>query len=314
MGSFYVINTAVNGLETGALILIYAVIWRWYQRQRHVDLRQAAVLGALLGLASWVRIDALVVAGVFALAMALRRAWKRAATLVMVALATVSPWLLYNLILLGSPVPSGGQAQTAIEFSWFRLGRIVDALAAVGLPWTPIPPALPAWTYWLRACAAMVLVMWAVVWGWRSTLSPSQSRTMSFGGTFLAGYLVLAAYYATTSFAYWFYGRYLAPIVIVPIVILGVLLVQLAAIWRVSAAIALTFSVLIAVTAHWTERIFPPNPMFTEQVALVSSVVPPDTAVGAWQSGTLGFWRERVINLDGKVNPEALELADHGLR
>jgi hypothetical protein len=34
--------------------------------------------------------------------------------------------------------------------------------------------------------------------------------------------------------------------------------------------------------------------------------VPADTWVGAFQSGTIGFFHDRTINLDGKVNPEAL--------
>jgi len=38
----------------------------------------------------------------------------------------------------------------------------------------------------------------------------------------------------------------------------------------------------------------------------VEGHVTADTWVGAFQSGTLGFFHDRTINLDGKVNPEAL--------
>ena len=33
--------------------------------------------------------------------------------------------------------------------------------------------------------------------------------------------------------------------------------------------------------------------------------IPEEQVVGARQSGTLGYFRNRVINLDGKVNPRA---------
>jgi hypothetical protein len=42
-------------------------------------------------------------------------------------------------------------------------------------------------------------------------------------------------------------------------------------------------------------------------VAWVNHNVPAETWVGAVQTGTLGYWHDRTINLDGKVNPEALQ-------
>ena len=42
-------------------------------------------------------------------------------------------------------------------------------------------------------------------------------------------------------------------------------------------------------------------------VRWVDENVPPAAWVGAVQTGTLGYWHDRTVNLDGKVNPEALE-------
>jgi len=41
-------------------------------------------------------------------------------------------------------------------------------------------------------------------------------------------------------------------------------------------------------------------------VEWVQKNVPDDVWVGAVQTGTLGFFHDRTINLDGKVNPDAL--------
>ena len=46
--------------------------------------------------------------------------------------------------------------------------------------------------------------------------------------------------------------------------------------------------------------------MLAEQVPLVEAHVPPNDLVGAVQSGTLGFLRDRVVNLDGRVDVSAL--------
>ena len=48
------------------------------------------------------------------------------------------------------------------------------------------------------------------------------------------------------------------------------------------------------------------NKNYTDQYALIQANVPPDQMVSAGQSGTLGYFRDHVLNLDGKVNQEAL--------
>jgi ABC-type sugar transport system permease subunit len=48
------------------------------------------------------------------------------------------------------------------------------------------------------------------------------------------------------------------------------------------------------------------SPFYNDQLQLIEAHVPRDEAVSASQSGTIGYFREQVVNLDGKVNPEAL--------
>jgi hypothetical protein len=42
-------------------------------------------------------------------------------------------------------------------------------------------------------------------------------------------------------------------------------------------------------------------------VGWVEANVPPQTWVGAIQTGTLGYFHDKTVNLDGKVNPDALQ-------
>lgn len=46
-------------------------------------------------------------------------------------------------------------------------------------------------------------------------------------------------------------------------------------------------------------------------VRAVARHVPNGTRVAALQSGTLGCFRDNVVNLDGKVNPAALRVRGH---
>jgi hypothetical protein len=46
--------------------------------------------------------------------------------------------------------------------------------------------------------------------------------------------------------------------------------------------------------------------VYWEQLALVGAQVPDTDDVAAGQAGTLGYFRQRVVNVDGKVNREAI--------
>ena len=86
-------------------------------------------------------------------------------------------------------------------------------------------------------------------------------------------------------------------------------------IWRRLATSRLRFAgpvLLLLLVAHLFSRssitVSPPwgNQAFFRSVEWVESNLSEDTWVGAFQSGTLGFFHDRTINLDGKINPQAL--------
>jgi hypothetical protein len=52
--------------------------------------------------------------------------------------------------------------------------------------------------------------------------------------------------------------------------------------------------------------LFMGNLMLQEQMSLVEHYVPQNEVVAAGQSGTIGYFRHNVVNLDGKVNSQAL--------
>jgi hypothetical protein len=120
-------------------------------------------------------------------------------------------------------------------------------------------------------------------------------------------YAGLVVYYTRTFFADWFYIRYFAPLSLIAFVYLPALLA--ARLPRVGAALGIAACIGAAalLAGAWQGAGLFGASAHHRQAALVTAHVPPQDAVAAGQSGTLGFLRDRVVNVDGKVNPEALE-------
>ena len=122
-------------------------------------------------------------------------------------------------------------------------------------------------------------------------------------------------WYILYSSATYFYARYLAPLTLVAVV--GGTWLLLRAIGSRSAAVpvgvaaVLSVAAIVVFSALDIGKLFPGNVMLTQQVPLVESQVPPGAAVAAGQSGKLSYFRDGVVNLDGKSNVDALAHAGH---
>ena len=350
LASPLMLNHAYNGLETGAVMFFYASIARWMQLSRDETWLGLGVMGALVGLLVLARIDAAFVALVLGLNELRRSwkcgiivMLARGATLGGTALLVSLPWWLYNTLYFGSPMPTSGTAQQAWALEWLRLEHAEWALRLVLFPWlfagayegaigvdVPIPaePGYMTMTLmgFLRTAAlvGVVLLLWRA---WRSgvmrrdldTADPQErrriARTREFATCFLIAFAGLVVYYAFSFIAYWFYYRYFAPLALIAFVVAPIV----AARWIVGrpsltpAAIVvtvLTLQIVILAGFAWVGRGLGGNTVYHDQVALVRQHVPPEAEVAAGQSGTLGFFRERVVNTDGKVNREALAYQD----
>jgi hypothetical protein len=141
----------------------------------------------------------------------------------------------------------------------------------------------------------------------RREAAPPKRAPLSPGDEVLVAYVaMLLCFYVFAFGAPHFLGRYLAPSI--------VLTVPLVAVWLARhARIALaTLALGIALNAPYFVRSLRGTParesrFWTEQTALTLARIAPSCIVGAGQSGTLSYFRDGVINLDGKVNPAALD-------
>lgn len=262
-----------------------------------------------------------------------------------VALLVSAPWWLYNQIFFGSPMPTSGTAQQEWGLEWLRFEFADWALRLVSVPWIfagAKETAVDLWIPWPFGPAQAIqltltgflrtLLLVAVgvaLWRWlrsgaaareRASADAAQqrrtARTLEFALCFAIALAALVAYYALSFIAYWFFYRYFAPAALFAFVVAPILWARLAATKRaagIGIAVAIVLTLQIGGLAVWARggEGLGGNTVYHDQVALVRTHVPPGDEVAAGQSGTLGFFRDRVVNVDGKVNREALAYQSH---
>jgi 4-amino-4-deoxy-L-arabinose transferase-like glycosyltransferase len=315
----------LNGLETGLVLLLLTITWRYYQTHASQAWRTSLVLGVLLGLTVLARVDAAIFVAMFSVTRALverwgtwrQRAWRSACSGGIAVLVSL-PWWAYNVAVFGHLVPSGGRAQQAWELSWDRLWKGLNALSGVLLPFNTAVLVIPLWLEILRLCllGALLILAWRL---WPRLVAPlrdsaSLQRTWLFGGSVAGAMLALSVYYMSSSFAWYFYTRYFAPLALPATVALasgGLGLLRSRPRTLPVILAALVISALLPVGyRHRGMTMVIDTPTYHKQLPLVQATVPADVVVAAYQTGVLGYFRDHVVNLDGKVNAEALQYRD----
>lgn len=321
LGAGHLYFAHFNGLETGLLLLGHALVARGVLDGGLDRLRGAAGLGALAGLTVLARIDAaLLVAGLVVAEVALgagttRDRLGRAVMFGAVAVAVSSPWWIYNAVAFGSVMPTSGTAQQAWGLEAYRLVEAGRATLMATVPWASLPGSGHtgglAWGA-ARAVAALAL-LWATIH--RSGREAVDATDVApglrlYGVGAAVAVLGMLAYYALGSYAVWHYPRYLAPFALPAVVWAALWVTQRPPSLRLAAALLAPALTLAAVTDLWTARAASQSMFWQHQIPLVETHVPDGTVVASWQSGTLGYLRDDVVNLDGKVNPDALDRKD----
>ncbi len=326
-GCIYLFRHAFNGLETGlSLALVTWSLVRAATMDR-TRTRSFVGLGGLLGLAVLARIDAAFLVTLLGLTELARVApgtpagtpagtptepprLLRAAAVCGVALAVSSPWWIYNVTVFGSLMPiSGGVNQGSHLGNLPEMRQMLDAVA------TGFAPYLYAWRFdaapiaLLRLATAGVCVAaiarWVPVFARRATARRAGSVEWVFGAA-LVYIAVLAGWYMTQSRTSYFYSRYLVPAALIAVPVTSAALGARMQAVRAAKPIAIA-AALLATAVAWAGPLASArgagNAKYRDQLTLVREHVPGDALVAAWQSGTLGYYREGVVNLDGRVNP-----------
>jgi hypothetical protein len=226
-----------------------------------------------------------------------------------VAVVVGAPWLVHNQLSFGHIVPISGRSESLTPRTSENFEELAVCLAEyIGVA-IPIPDALARKAVSVLPSTGVVV---AAIYVARRIYREATPATRCFIVAMALYALFLSVEYAIVFEAPYFMARYLFPISpflallwIGPLRLglekLGEQRVFLTA--RIASLVALLVAVALALRVHARG----PEHEHRHVVEWVNRNVPKTSWIGAAQSGTLGFFHDRTINLDGKVNPEALE-------
>jgi hypothetical protein len=317
-----VVSHSMNCLESGLYVLFVGLVlvhvFRSTTSASSPRYAHWAAVGALLGAAFWARNDAVLfclsIATVhlaWGLPGAPPRAIHRLAELTVagaMVTAIASPWLVFNYTNFGHIIPVSGQAESMDAKFGANAALIAPNLFGYLTLLVPIPSELHREPGVVAACVLAIGFFGQLSWSFVHKSQSSAAKQAWLLG--VATTVAFAAFYGLFFGAPHFMSRYL--LALSPFY---------AAAWGESVRILWgrlertgpqmaelpTIALLalpIGLNARNYRRITQ-DPHF-QVVEWVSANVPDAVWVGAPQSGTVGYFHDRTINLDGKVNAAAL--------
>jgi hypothetical protein len=338
--SNFLLVQAFNGLETGFLFLMVLLTLDRVLRMTGSRTDYAGI-GILLGLCFLTRIDACFLVSGFCLANlgfgagTLPRRFVGSVIAGALAVFVSLPWLLYNQLVFGSLMPLSGQAYSSLRISGGRLLFSAAQSSNALVPYLRYPEWISRHgeAFIVLAITSLLFLMLLVVAA--MLLNSERKKGDPARGEFTPNSLLLAAtvvlyclfltlYYGFVSTAIHFYARYLTPYAFLGVATVSIVLGITASRSRRATYGVAAVLVLQAALLHVVHSYMGKSGYYHEGVALVRQHVPLGVAVASKQSGTLGYFSDDVVNLDGKVNadvtsypgfPETLPqyLADHGI-
>ncbi|MFO7627132.1 MAG: hypothetical protein R6V62_07735 [Candidatus Fermentibacteraceae bacterium] len=337
--SYNVMKESSNALETGLYLLMLMLASMLYLRIAagvRTGFPAKVFFGVFLGLVTLTRIDS----GLFVVALAVhyvfiakpveemaagRRVIRRFASgpLLWAAgwtLATL-PWWLYNIGLTGNPLPISGLVQTmghttdpSILFSeiltnlWYAAHVTLDNLTFI--LWVPLRAIYFVTVRSVALLAVKAFALAVFVFIAARNIKGGEFRKMlpwrdlSFFPLFLLGLLLFYVFYFNVE---WYMNRYLIPVSIAAVVVLSSVLDRLRDRYTIIVlAGGILFNLAVSVSTYSVSY----NPMYLYHWGWVRDNVSDETWVGASQSGTLGYFHDRTVNTDGKVNTEIFGLPE----
>jgi hypothetical protein len=292
---FFVLPTLTGFEMAFALAAMLLALAAW-DRNCHPFL-----VGLLCGFSVLARVDTLVMAGVFAVAMATQRRLGDIARFTLGVALVAGPVALWNAIAFGHPLPDSG----VIKAHYRGVGAILQAASAVGLavPRILLPGRVVDWclsvaplAIWLLA-AIILLICGRAAWR-------RENRVLgALAVGFALPYIALIDPQETGALVRYFYPVW------------AILAMLMARSFRPAAVALLVVIHALDVTvyARW-DRATLPAPSFVGSAhvlapAVIERTVPPGQLVGSFDAGALGYFSPRpVINLDGLANHEIVEL------
>jgi hypothetical protein len=329
----YILFVSLSGLETPLQTLFISILL-WYILVR-VDRgapthKQTTVVGGLIALAFLSRMDSVLLGiGIF-LALTLRAVWEKRglvdkkeifsliAPIIsggLVASLLVSPWILWNLLVVGRLTPVSGAALRALRLEG---GSSYWEMVVLAIYQT----AIFVWNYFfyglfssllgrIKAVVAFSLLIVIILTLYKKNMFSDLVKRLDF---LIIGGMIYYPFY-------WFYelgmrGWYSLFTSLILTIILALAVTEFMkfaaskdiAIREVVVVIMIFSGLFVASGAvQYQEGAYPQELTKYEVAQYIDEEIPADTPVGSFNTGIYQYYTPNhdVINLDGVMNPEA---------
>jgi hypothetical protein len=314
------------GLETGlysalllASVTYYAQLSITRSKGDPVRLWQWAAFGSLLGFTVLARIDAVLLVAAIALYELYKfkgRGGISGVVLSLVAFIISSPWWYYSYHTFGSIMPQSGIAESMHNGALAEniMHGVITAGNILSIFFFLPNYDFPGWFYYAWFFAAGIGILWLTKRYSLKHYLRQYYNTSSLTPLYLfCGALLI--YYVFFFAAPHFLSRYFQPLRITGLVlaacVLPKIILHVADVYRRKKNIALPLIVTSAlIIAGLNVSGYAYNFLISRTTDFYYigkfALAHPDQKIGMDQSGTAGFIAPNVINLDGKVNYEAL--------
>jgi hypothetical protein len=224
------------------------------------------------------------------------------------ATVMLAPWLLWVHAVSGHWAPSSGESQFGVigADAVLRLQAALRAVVHQLSPWfyPPLADGVLPPSVTLQVAAEVALIASALFLV-RAGRQPDRSQTRDIVTTWTGSIIALLTVYVVSFWPRYFYPRYFAVSSVVILPALAAALAQVCGRRRMVVcfvAMGLGFAVTMAVTLH---RGATGNEL-SITAHYIDAKIDRHLRVGEFSSGVSGYFLDNVINLDGKVNWQAM--------
>lgn len=307
----------MNGLETGLNVLTLLMIILYFMSKPILSNWQSIFLGVLIGFGFLVRNDAIFMG--FAIYITylllgqenlLQRMWKAHLMGVIAFLCTI-PWLSYNYIFFGSIFPTSSAAQSLVAEFGQNWQPLIFILTEYSFTFIRFPNAIHELWIFSIFCLVFIFSVIFLLIRYYQQFSQTQQKLLVLASSYI---ISLSLFYGLFFGAPYSLGRYLFPATIFLVILWATVAIKLyywlsAPIWRYGL-ILLFCTIILGLTVK-NDILQPRQHLHFQVVEWLKNNVDDEQWVGAVQSGAVGYFHDKTINLDGKVNPDALTARKH---
>jgi hypothetical protein len=321
----YVMNQTINGMETTLALLMLLVTLNYYWKIKDFSSSKPLswfFLGIFIGVGFWARVDLAIIG----FAIVLDQLWlmmgddrpsrsirlRNVLLCAMTALIISSPWILFTIIRTGTLLPISGRAVHLITsvllnysnpnnagFFLMMLLYFKDTL----LMYQPLT-ILSGNIFWQLCISGLSIGGFILALKERTLL-------ILFRPMWVFQTIIVLSYIFIIG-GYWHLYRYLYPVLTLLLFLHAASLRYLASRFKLKPWIlGITLFILFIPYAlsytfqYYTLWTRDPPPRFFSAAHFVKDFLPPESKVGAFQSGCLSYWLDnQVINLDGVINEQ----------